>query len=131
MGQKNGSCGRKAAHTRLFTTTLRPLFAGPNLAVHIGASLEQRIVLLKSPRQRIGSSVQALRGHAEQIASAFRFFLKAASLETRVRPSSKTGTMRSRLLAYCGILNSKAFKYLLGLQLARAELAQSFEVGLI
>ncbi|WP_050995930.1 hypothetical protein [Bradyrhizobium yuanmingense] len=36
-----------------------------------------------------------------------------------------------RLLAHCAILNSKAFNYLLGLQLARVELAQSFEVGLV
>ncbi|MBY3465672.1 hypothetical protein HFN80_16905 [Rhizobium laguerreae] len=36
-----------------------------------------------------------------------------------------------RLLALCGVLNSDAFRYLVALQVARVELAQSFEVGLI
>jgi hypothetical protein len=35
------------------------------------------------------------------------------------------------LLALCAVVNSKPFEYLVGLQLARTELAQSFEVGLI
>src|SRR5258706_664076 len=93
-GQKTGSCGRKDAHIRRFTTTLKPLFAGINLAGHIRALPGRKIAPSKSQRQRIGSSVRDLRGPAEQIASAFRFFLKVASLETKVRPSSKTKTMR-------------------------------------
>jgi hypothetical protein len=36
-----------------------------------------------------------------------------------------------RLLAILGVLNSQAFRYLLSLQVARVELAQSFEVGLV
>jgi hypothetical protein len=35
------------------------------------------------------------------------------------------------LLALCGIVNSQLFAYLVSIQLARTELAQSFEVGLI
>ncbi len=35
------------------------------------------------------------------------------------------------LLALCALVNSKAFGYLVSMQLARTELAQSFEVGLI
>jgi hypothetical protein len=35
------------------------------------------------------------------------------------------------LLALCGVVNSRAFAYFVSLQLARTELAQSFEVGLI
>ena len=34
-------------------------------------------------------------------------------------------------LAMCALMNSKAFGYLVSVQLARTELAQSFEVGLI
>jgi hypothetical protein len=37
----------------------------------------------------------------------------------------------SELLALCAILNSRPFGYLLALQLARTQLAQSYEVGLI
>lgn len=37
----------------------------------------------------------------------------------------------NELLALCGILNSKAFDLLVSIQLARTELAQSYEVGLI
>lgn len=35
------------------------------------------------------------------------------------------------LLALCAVMNSTSFNYLVGVQLARTELAQSFEVGLI
>jgi hypothetical protein len=41
------------------------------------------------------------------------------------------GDSSDELLALCAIMNSSCFRYLVGLQLARTELAQSFEVGLI
>jgi hypothetical protein len=37
----------------------------------------------------------------------------------------------SQLLALCAVINSRVFAYLMGVQLARTELAQSYEVGLV
>ncbi len=41
------------------------------------------------------------------------------------------GDAPPHLLALCSVINSRVFAYLMGIQLARTELAQSYEVGLV
>jgi hypothetical protein len=139
--------GSQQHHWSLFAKggSFSPFYADIHLVVNWfrdGAEVKADIAEYRGSRGWGYHWTAALNGHDDYFRPGLTWPRRTNGLSFRVMPASCIFADKGpaafvadddpeELLALCAILNSRAFGLLVSVQLARTELAQSFEVGLI
>ena len=134
-------------HWSLFAKggSFSPFYADVHLVVNWfrdGSELKADIAEYRGSRGWGYHWTAALNGHDDYFRSGLTWPRRTDGLSFRALPAGcifadkgpaafVAGDDPQDLLALSAVLNSRAFAYLVGVQLARTELAQSYEVGLI